>query len=213
MFLERLGKFCFSQMRPSFFFFLLLIPIFFAAGYLMVQNARLAEAEERFSGACRKGRIALERKEKKERFLKRYSNADPYFIDQRIESLSFLEKERKELAALLEHPALADKHSTEARLRFLSSDENRLAFTEEAIRTSSLLKETEEKQRHPVQMDEEDVKRLLSLLEDLSIDSFSPLGNSPQIIITDFLLEKKETPLKTKVLEVNTKLLKREWIQ
>ena len=202
MFLERLGRFSFGYMRPFFFYFIALAPILVSIGYLLIQNAALSEEEGRFSEACRKGRFSLERKGKKERFLKRYAKADPYFIDQQIESLHFLEKERNELAALLEHPALFDKRSAEARFKFLLSDENRLTFAEEAIRTSSHLKETEEKQRHSVQMDEEDLKRILSLLEDLPIDSYFPLENRPQIIITDFHLEKKESSLR-----------KREWIK
>ena len=111
------------------------------------------------------------------------------------------------------HPALADKRSTEARLQFLDSEDNRLTFIEEEIRSSSTMKETEERQRHTVQMDEEDLKKLLSLIEEVSIDSFSPAENSPQIIVTDFQLEKKESPIKTKVFEIEMKLLKRELIK
>jgi hypothetical protein len=213
MFLERIGKFCFGVLNPLYFYFISLAPIFFALVYLLIQKGNLDDKEERFSFACKKGKLALERKSKKERFLNRYRNADPYFIDREIESLAFLEQEKEELSALLKHPALADKRQADSRLQFLSSEENRLAFAEEGIRTSTRMKETEEKQRHPVQMDEGDLKKLLALLEDLPIEGLSSLENRPQIIVTDFLLEKKDTSLNSTVLEVDMKLLKREWIR
>ena len=210
MFLK-IGTLCFSRMRPTFFYLFLLAPLLFASGYLMLQQSRLEDLELRFCDACKKGHMALERRGRKERFFIRYSHANPYFLDQQIESLLFLQREREDLEALHEHPALADKRATEERLEFLKGDRNRLAFTEEAIHTSSRIKETEEKQRYPVEIDEEDLKQLLSLIEDLSVDSFSPPANAPQMIITDFRLQKKTTPFKTKTLEIEMKLLTREF--
>jgi hypothetical protein len=206
MFLDWFGKLCFSHMRPSFFYLTVLSPLFFSCLYILLQYNSLDELEHRFSDACKKGKIALTRKGRKERFLNRYSHADPYFLDNQIESLTFLQKEKRELEALRDHPALADKRSIEERLAFLKSDQNRLAFTEEAISTASRIKETEERQRHPVEIEEDDLKKLLSLIEDVPIDSFSPVENAPQVIITDFNLKKK-----TKVLEIEMKLLTREF--
>lgn len=213
MFLEAFGKLCFAKMRPPFFFLLISTPILLIATYLGIQWLHLNELQERFTYACQKGKIALEKKAQKDRFLHRYSHPNLYFLDQQIESLSFLQGEQTQLQALLHHPALADKRAIEARLAFLSSDENRISFTEEAIRSSPHLKETEEKQRRPVQMDEEDLKNLLALIEDLSIDSYLPAEDRPQLIISDFHLKKKETPLKTEVLEIEMDLLKREFTQ
>lgn len=211
MFLERIGKICLLHTRPFFFYLFVLTPILLSSTYLLLQYAHLEELQMRFAEACKKGRVALDRKSKKEHFLERYSEADPYFLDNNIESLLFLQKEKKELQALSLHPAMADKHLTEERLKFLDSPQNRLAFVEETIRTGLRAKETEERQRHPVEIDEEDLKKLLSLIEDVPIDSFSPLEKAPQIMIIDFRLEKKTTSFKTKVLELEMKLLTREF--
>ena len=73
------------------------------------------------------------------------------------------------------------------------------------------MKEVEEKQRHPVQMDESDLKQILSLIEDLPVDSFLPSAGSPQLLIKEFRLKKQETPLHTEVFEVEMDLLKREF--
>jgi hypothetical protein len=210
---EQLGKFCFSKIHPVFFYFFLLCPILFGGGYAFIEYTNVNDLEERFYHACRKGKTALKRKTQKENLIQRYANTNPYFLDEQIESLSFLQKEQMELEALLQHPALADKRLLESRLNFLSSGANRLAFTEEAIRTSASMKETEEKQRHPVQMDEKDVKKLLSLMEDVAIDSFSMASHRPQIVITDFRMEEKQTSLKTNIFEVEMQFIKREFIQ
>lgn len=216
MLLERLGKFCFSQKRPLFFYCALALPVFIGSFYSFLQYKKIMNLEERFETACKKGKTALMRKKKREYFIQRYTNANPYFLDEHIESLTFLGEEIRTLETLIQHPAIADKRPLEARLDFLTEGQNRLSFTEEAIRSSTFVKETEEKQRHPVQMNGEDLKKLLSLVEDLPIESSSVYEGQehrPQIIITDFRLETKQTPLKTNVFEVEMQFLKREFIQ
>ena len=213
MFLERIGKLCFGRVSPSLFYLLLLTPIFSSSLYLMVQNNEMTAREVQFANAWKKGRVALERKKQKETFLARYSHPDPYFLGRRIEALPLLQREQKMLENLYKHPALADKQRTKERLEFLKSDQNRLAFAEEAIRSTSRMKETEEKQRHPVEIDEEDLKQLLSLIEDIPIGPYSPPDNRPQILITDFRLDKKQSPFHTPVLQIDMKLLTREFSQ
>lgn len=213
MLFERIGIFCFSLMRPIFFFFLLLAPIFFGLVYLYIQYTNINELEERFYRTCKKGKISLERKANKDLLIRRYADTSPYFLDEKIESLSFLQKEQKELELLIKHPALKKKRLIDSRLLFLTNGTNRLSFTEEAIRTSTSMKETEERQRHPVQMNEEDLKKTLALIEDVQIDSFSSPPYRPQCIITDFRLEEKQSQLKTNFFEIEMQFLKREFIQ
>ncbi|HSX12859.1 MAG TPA: hypothetical protein VLE96_00340 [Chlamydiales bacterium] len=209
--LERLGKFCFSQKRPLLFYIALALPIILGSLYSFIQYNKMKNFEELFSATCKKGKVALKRKQKKERFIKRHTNADPYFLDEYIESFTFSKPEIEELRKILHHPALSDKKPIEARLDFLTKGANRLSFTEEAIRSNGSIKETEEKQRHPVQMNEEDIKNLLAIVEDIPIVSDWKEESRPQIIITDFRIETKQTPLKTNTLEVDMQFLKREF--
>lgn len=211
MIYEKVGKFCLSNIRPFFFYFLLLVPILCAIMYLFLEYSNIAELEEKFSTTCKKSKSALEIAKKSEFLSQRYANKTPYFLEEQIESLLFLQEEQKRLEELLNHPALADKKPIESRLQFLQSA-NHLAFTEEAIRTSSSMKEVEERQKYPVQMSEEDLKEILSLAEDLKIDSFLPPDFRPQIVITDFEMRKKKTPIKTHVFEVDMQFIKREFI-
>jgi hypothetical protein len=223
MFLEKLGKFFFFQMRPAFFFVLIILPLFSSTFFLLQKNTQLQNLESRFASAARKEKLAMARKERKERFLERYSHPDPYYLDQKIESYPLLQQERKNLECLLNHPAFPDSQKIQERLSFLN--ENRLEFTEEKIEISSEIKDVQEKQRRPVQMDENDLRQILSLIEDLPVESIplsssskedsyeNPSAKRPQILIKEFNLKKQETALQTEVFEVEMDLLKREYIQ
>lgn len=211
--MSELANSVFPKKKPysflSHFFFL-----FFSSLYALFQYTQIRDLEILFQNSCKKGKVALIRKAEKENFINRHSNANPYFVDAYIESLSFLECEKNTIKSLLNHPAIADKKVFASRLDFLTGSQNKLSFTEEAVRSNSTMKEIEEKQRTPVQMDEEDVKKLLSILEDVQIENNRPISESrPQIVITDFRLEKKQTPVKTSVFEVEIQFLKREFFQ
>lgn len=213
MLLERIGKFCFSKNRSLSFYLIITFPILLGFCSLFIQYTKWKDLEERFDNACKKGKTALVKKGIKERFIQRYTDANPYFLENEIESLTFLSPEINELKNLIQHPALADKRILEERLHFLTKGANQFSFTEDAIRSSPSIKEIEEKQRHPVQMNGEDLKKLLSLMEDVPIDEYPLINHRPQIVITDFRLEKKQTPLKTNVFEVEMQFIKREFIK
>ena len=208
MFLERCGQF-FS--RP-FFYLLVLAPWTFVLCIFFFQRAQTEEMEARFQTATLHGKGALERKARKGKFLDQFTNADPYFLDRSIESLVFLEREKEQLEFLVNHPALPQKEAVQARLTFLSGPENRLSFREENVRTSAQLKETEEKQRHPVQLDVSDLEMLLSRIEHCPIGNSMPLDKSPQLLVRDLKLRRIITPLQTEVFELELELLSREFL-
>ena len=210
-FLHDCGRFFFSKIKPFFFFLFLLLPLLAVFFLLFNENTRIEEVEDRFFAAAEKGKAALDRKAKKERFLRLYSNADPYFLDHQIESLSFLETETRQIESWLKHPALLKKEPFEERLSFLQSGLNQLHFVEESLRTTNRIKETDEKLRHPVQMDENDLQKTLALIEDLQIGNDLPLKGSPQLIVKELRAKKITTPLESEVFEVEIDLLKREF--
>ncbi len=210
MFLEKCGRLFFLQMRPIFFFACILFPLLGSGFFLSQKSLSLEELKIRFANAVRKEKTALERKNQKERFLQRYSQASPYFLNENIESFQLLKKEREKLESLQNHPAFPESQTLQDRILFLN--ENRLIFTEQKLDISSLIKETEEKLRHPVQVDEDDLKQLLCLIEDIQVDSYLPILGSPQILIKEFLLRKCETSLHTEAFEIEMDLLKREFI-
>lgn len=209
MFFEKCGRFFFSRLSPLFTYILILIPLLTIALILWIQSKEVEKLERRFSQAARKEKVANERKLRKEKFTARYSQAAPYFLDQQIESLDLLCAEREKLESLLHHPAFPESAEIKRRLDHIKK--NKLSFAEEHIRKTSRMKEVEEKQRYPVQMDETDLKKVLSRLEDATVDSFTPPDHPPQILIRDFEMKKQMTSLQSEVFEVEMALIKREF--
>lgn len=213
MFLEKCGKLFFLKMRPMFFFLLLVLPLIGAIFFLSLKSTSIQCLKERFQAALRKETLANERKQRRESFLTRYSNVTPYFLDQKIESLSLLEAERQKLISLLKHPAFPKSSAIQERLKFL--EENRLTFSEEKIISTPIYHETEESLRNSAQIDEIDLKQMLANIEDRQIEHYKPDKNlrRPQILIKNLRLKKQETPLSQEVFEIEMDLLKREFIQ
>ena len=134
-------------------------------------------------------------------------NPDPHYLDKHVETLLFLLPEIKRLEALQSENL--DDESLSKRLQLLRSTHNRLSFAEEQIRSNELFREIEELQQHPVEMSEEDLKRLLCLIEGVTIWPYGPKEGRPLLIIKDFKLSKKEL-FKDKVFVVSMQLIKRE---
>ena len=135
-------------------------------------------------------------------------NPDPHYLDKNVETLTFLLPEVKKLELIqLENP---EEEQIGKRLQYLKEGGNRLVFSEEQIRANEIFREIEEKQQHPVEMNEEDLKKLLCLIEGITIWPYGPKEGRPQLIINDFRLSKKELSSQEKVYVVSIQLIKRE---
>ncbi|SCA63084.1 Uncharacterized protein SCG7109_AH_00390 [Chlamydiales bacterium SCGC AG-110-M15] len=141
----------------------------------------------------------------------RHQNADPFYVDKALESLIFLNDEIDRLQSILEDPSFPATPSVTERLEFLKSKRNRLAFAEQTITSYDRFKETIEVMKHPVELDLDDLHRLLSKIERLNIGSHTPDAHSPQLLITDFRLERKKHANNNESFILNMKLLKREY--
>ncbi len=207
-FFEQIGSFFFEKNRVWLFFGLLVSPFFLALAILAPRYFALRETEKIFDAAALRGRCALEKRIEREQFLSRYSHFEPYFIDQCLEALPLLQGNLHELRAMKNHPACKNRDEVMKRIEFLEGPDNRLSFAEENIRSSKRIKETEERLLHPVEIDADDLEHLLSLIEDVAIGGYVPNQTSPQLILRDFILTKKNNSS----YELNLSLLKREFI-
>lgn len=204
---EPIGRFFFLKTRIWIFFGLVMSPFLIVLAILALRFMALLETEKAFDAAALRGRAALEKRLEKERFLSRYSNSEPYFVDQHLESLPLMQANLKEHLAMKNHPACRNREGLEKRIAFLESAENRLTFAEENIRSSKRIKETQERLIHPVEINRDDLEHLLSLIEDVSIGPYQPDPRSPQLLIEDFTLTKKDPA----TYELNLSLMKREF--
>lgn len=205
---EKLGKFLFQKNRIPIFLFCLSVGPLASAFFLYVEKQSFEAIEQTSAFAMKRAKNAFQRKTRKSTFLAKHENSDPYFLDKEIESLSFLALEKQQLKKWLSHPAISNKDKLTRRINFIESGENRLSFTEEEIQVSKTCKETMEKQRHPIEVDVEDVKNLLAQIEDPSNEP----KRRPQLLICNFSMTKKSTPLQNEVFEITMDLLKREFL-
>ena len=134
------------------------------------------------------------------------NNPDPQYLDKYVETLNFLLPEIKKLENL------QDDEQVSKQLQRLQSAQNHLTFSEDKIRSNDQFKETEEVQQHLVEVNEEDLKRLLCLIEGITIWPYGPKEGRPLLIIKEFKLVKKELLSKEKVYSLSLQLIKRESI-
>jgi hypothetical protein len=133
-----------------------------------------------------------------------------HFYLQKINTLTLLENEISSLQKALQGSFHPEEEAMRRRLSYLTGPDNTLSFTESAEKAYCGLKETQVQLSHPVDVNMSDVKKILSLIEGVQIDTFSPPSTRPQLIITDFHLEKKKGIL-NESYQLQLKLVKREY--
>jgi len=197
--------------HPAVFYLLLaigLVPSFFIFFRYSVKNTQLESYSQKLQLLQKRSRLFIHKKQKEDLLLSQMNGADPYYLDKYVESLSFLDSEIKKWQRLS-----ADKpiEAIEKRLNFLCSDKNRLFFAEGEIIQEGSFKEVEEIQKHPVEVNEDDLKRILCAIEGVKIAPYTSPDKHPQILIKQFDLTKKTHPeIKEKVFVLSMHLLKRE---
>lgn len=197
---------------PVIFYSLLVVaplPLIYSVFHFFNEFNQVEALEKEFDRITQKASLSLALKKNEESLLTSLKRPDPYYIDKHIESLTFLLPEIRKLESILEE----NPENTVAlkRLAFLRGDENRLLFKEEGIRSHSGLREMEEIQQSPVEMNEEDLKKLLCLIEGITIWPYGPKEGRPQLIVKDFRLSKKESVSQQNAFLVSLQLIKREY--
>lgn len=135
-----------------------------------------------------------------------YTDNDHFYLDSQLESLTFLKKEVDSLEKLIRNPNFTGNEAAEKRYAFITGDANRLHFTEGSVQTGDKVQETVAVLANPVEVDVQDLKEILNRIE-------GQRKGKPLLLITDLKLHKKTCPSGSEVLELNMKLLKREFVQ
>lgn len=141
-----------------------------------------------------------------------YRDADHFYIDKHLETLTFLETEVESLQKLLNNENLVADDVVRKRLETLTGPSNSLAFSEGVVQSTPLLHETTESLVHPVEVNSGDIQKILAKIEGIEMGGYSPSPNRPQLIVLDFKVDKKNVTDKTEVYLLNLKLLKREFL-
>lgn len=141
-----------------------------------------------------------------------YREADHFYIDKHLETLTFLEPEIDQLQKIVQDQNFAGDDRIKKRLEFLTGQANSLVFTEGTVHSFPYFQETSETLTHPVEVDSVDIQKILALIEGVKIGDFKPGPYSPQLLVTEFKLEKKKVNHKNEVYLLNLKLIKREFL-
>ena len=184
------------------------LPLFCLLLYYSAHMQRLSVLDERIEALYEKKQQADQIQRRQHSFLSALAGADPLYIDKHLESLTFLESEVKKLETQMN-----DAHGDETaakRLRFLKEGENRLLFSEEKMRTKDKMREVVEKLQHPVEIHEEDLKKLLCFIEGVTIWPYGPKEGKPQFLFQDFRLMRKQQAPSGAVFTLNFTMIKRE---
>jgi hypothetical protein len=141
-----------------------------------------------------------------------FRDADHFYIDKNLETLSFLEPEAESLRKIADNPNFPDDENIKKRLELLTSPANNLVFTEGVVQSSPFFQEVTETLVHPVEINVTDLQEILCRIEGIAIGPFNPPPNRPQLVILDFKLDKKNVSDKNEAFLLNLKLLKREFL-
>jgi len=140
-----------------------------------------------------------------------FRDADHFYIDKQIETLTFLEPEIESLQKVISNKNFPDDENIKKRLEFLTGN-NDMVFTEGVVQSNPSFQETTETLVHPVEVNVKDIRSILAKIEGVEIGKEAPGPNRPQLIILDFKLDKKHVTEKNDVFVLNLKLLKREFL-
>lgn len=188
-----------------------LIPLFFAGMHFFYQKKKLNAQEAMIDALCQKFVLEREKQELNEIIYCHYQNADRLYIEEKLETLSFLNQEREKVNQLLELEIFKDNALFQKRLNFLLGKQNRLIFVEGKVEAFPYFKEILLNLSHPVEIESQDLKTILEKIE----PPFESLSSSqcPHFIITDFKLERKKQDEQSELFKLDLKLLKRDYLK
>lgn len=144
--------------------------------------------------------------------IEHYRKSDNFYIDKYIEKLQFLEPEVEGLQRIISNKKFADDEEARRRYEQLVGPSNALVYNEGAVLRYPLFREVVETQERPIEVNLNDIQRILSLIEGIPLGGNTVPENHPQLIILEFRLDKRTINEDNDVYTLNTRLLKREYL-
>lgn len=126
---------------------------------------------------------------RKTKYYAQIEKSDRFYIQNQLEPFFPLSSEIKEIENLLAYQK--EDLSLQNRLQYLKNASNRLRFEEKKSEKFENIEEVELHQISKIEVDLNDIKQLLCLVEGVSIGPFASRSDKPQIIIKEFVLERK----------------------
>ena len=188
-----------ASLTPLFLLFLGPLSLLYLLFLSNVQLKKLDATEAKINMLHRNFVLAKLQKEKEHTFLSKLKTASPYYINEHLESLEFLKNER-------ERAPHSENHLSRMPIQHLR-------FFEGKIRRTKELQEMEENQESAVLMNEDDLKKTLTLIEGVGIPPYESAPNAPELFIKSIDLRKTTLSTYENAFEVSMQLIKREGIR
>ncbi|HRD55689.1 MAG TPA: hypothetical protein PLC42_04755 [Parachlamydiaceae bacterium] len=188
------------------------LPLLFSLFHFMTEKARLDELQSNLNDTEYLSSMR-EKKQSVNMALRSHNkDADHFYIDKHLETLTFLEHEIDHLDKIINNENFAEDEAIKKRFEFLTGSLNSMIFSEGVVQSHPLFQETTETLVHPVEVNILNIQQILSHIEGTEVGAFSPPPHRPQLIVLDFKLDKKSLNEKNDVFLLNLKLLKREFL-
>lgn len=192
---------------------LCLLPALASVIYVWHSVQELNDLEDKMLTVQEEAFVKEKRQSLNQTLSNHYKEADHFYIDKHLETLTFLEPEIDALQTIAQNKNFPEDESFKRRLEFLTGPANHLRFTEGVVGKYGTFQETTETLSHPLEVNIRDLHKILARIEGVKIGEESPPPGRPQLIILDFHLEKKKGGEgKSEVFLLNMKLLKREFL-
>jgi len=188
-----------------------LIPLLMAAVQFYNKNEALTALDNTLEEVQHEALVREKRQALNMIVRNHFRDADHFYIDKYVETLDFLEPETEALQKIVNNKNLPEDDISKKRLDFLTGPQNNLIFNEGAVQKFPFFQETVETLLHAVEVNNEDLKKILARIEGVDIGPYKPATNRPQLLVLDFRLDRKKLNEKNEVFLLNMKLLKREY--
>lgn len=188
-----------------------LLPLIFAITHFYSQLNNLDRLETHILMVQEKALMREKKQAVNMAVIDHYKEADHFYIDKYLETLTFLEPEIESLQKLVNNKNFSFDDSIKKRLDYLSND-NDLSFSEGVVQSYPSFQETTETLVHPVEVNVDDIQEILTRIEGHSIGPYTIPANPPQLLILDFKIDRKSLSEKNEIYNLNLKLLKREYL-
>ncbi|MCB1213367.1 MAG: hypothetical protein KDK40_03620 [Chlamydiia bacterium] len=190
---------------------IVLLPILLVLYHHKVTNDRIDMLNETLTELHTQVVIAKQKNALNAQTRQHFQDANRFYLDKEVESIPLLKDERMLLEKFVKNSNLAPNPQASQRLKEI--DSNFIVFSEGVIERYPTFDEFPESLSKPVEIDNNDLKKILSRIEGVTIENQTALPKRPLLIITDCRLDRKKVGDNTSVFLLNMKLLKREFTE
>ncbi len=186
-----------------------LIPITFCFTTFSHKIHTLYALEKKLNAVETKAHKAATIQKMHSHYLKEFGASDKTFIHEYLEKRLFLEQDVKILSKIqnsLSHDLFAP---ISQRLHYLTSGQNQMKFIQTKQTSNAEFYETFWELNTPVDVNLDDLKKILTLVEGVKIERHLPNPYRPQLLITSFSIENKEYGDGYKIFSLDLNLVQR----